>query len=62
MAPLQLDPRRTGASSSAPAAVPTAKLEPDTEFAIVRRDLRRLTLYSIICFALMIGVLFFLNG
>ncbi|HEV2127202.1 MAG TPA: hypothetical protein VGR22_01115 [Thermomicrobiales bacterium] len=62
MAPLQLDPRRAGASSSAPVAVPTAKLEPDMEFAIVRRDLWRLTLYSIICFALMIAVLYVLNA
>ncbi|HEV2128125.1 MAG TPA: hypothetical protein VGR22_05855 [Thermomicrobiales bacterium] len=41
--------------------MPTTQLEPETEYGIVRRDLRRLTIFSVICFALMIAVLFFLN-
>ncbi|MDQ4045010.1 MAG: hypothetical protein M3173_06135 [Chloroflexota bacterium] len=61
MAPLQLDPRRTAASLSAAPSVPTVELEPETEYRIVRRDLRRLTIFSVICFVLMIAVLFVLN-
>jgi hypothetical protein len=37
-------------------------MDPQIEYRFVRRDLWRLTLYSVLCFVLMIAVLFFLEG
>lgn len=54
MAPLQLDPRKSTPST---ASVPTARMRSETEYAIVRRDLWRLTVFSVLCFVLMIAIL-----
>lgn len=54
MAPLTLDSRRR------PAATATAavrRLDPEAEYRFVRRDLWRLSIYSVLCFVLMIAVL-----
>ncbi len=59
MAPLNLDDRKRGPRASA-AIAPT--MDPQIEYRFVRRDLWRLTLYSVLCFVLMIAVLFFLEG
>lgn len=59
MAPLNLDERKRGQRASA-AMAPT--MDPETEYRFVRRDLWRLTIYSVICFVVMIGVLLFLEG
>lgn len=54
VAPLQLDPRK---ARQAAVQSPTMKLDADTEYAIVRWDLVRLTMYSVACFAVMVVVL-----
>ncbi len=54
MAPLQLDPRKSTPST---VSAPTARMESETEYAIVRRDLWRLMLFSVLCFVMMIGIL-----
>jgi hypothetical protein len=59
MAPLQLDPRK---STPATASVPTARMEAEAEYAIVRRDLWRLTAFSVLCFVVMIVVLMVVNA
>ncbi len=59
MAPLNLDDRKRGPRASAAIA---PMMDPETEYRFVRRDLWRLAIYSVICFVLMIGVLFFLEG
>jgi hypothetical protein len=59
MAPLQLDPRK---STPTTVSVPTSRMESETEYAIVRRDLWRLTVFSVLCFVLMIGILMVVNA
>ena len=59
MAPLNLDERKRGQRASAAMA---PMMDPETEYRFVRRDLWRLTIYSVICFVVMIGVLLFLEG
>ena len=54
-----MDPRKRPAPSPLAA---TGRLDEETEYAFVRRDLWRLTIYSLICFALMVGVLLWLNA
>jgi len=58
MAPLSMDPRRRAPVVPAVSAV---RIDEETEYRLVRRDLWRLTVYSLICFALMIGVLLWLS-
>jgi len=60
MAPLSMDPRKQRTIPS-PVA-PAMRLDAETEYAFVRRDLVRLTIYSVICFVLMVGVLFLIEG
>lgn len=59
MAPLSLDPRR---KAKVEPTVAPPRMERTTEYMFVRRDLWRLTIYSIICFALMIAALLFVNA
>lgn len=60
MAPLSLDPKPKSKVVVAPAQ--DVRMDRSTEYAFVRRDLWRLTVYSVICFALMIAVLLFVNA
>lgn len=59
MAPLSMDPRK---ESKPTPATSTIRLDETEEYVFVRRDLWRLTIYSVMCFVLMIGVLFWLNA
>jgi hypothetical protein len=59
VAPLSLDPRQKRSRTTAVAAAP--QIDRATEYMYVRRDLVRLAIYSLACFALMIGVLLFLG-
>lgn len=59
MAPLSMDPRK--GPKPAP-VIATNRLDETAEYAFVRRDLWRLAVYSVIFFALMIAVLFWLNA
>jgi hypothetical protein len=59
MAPLNLDDRKRGPRTVASSVL---TLDPEVEYRFVRRDLWRLAIYSVICFVLMLGVLFFLEG
>lgn len=43
-------------------AAPGVRLDAETEYGFVRRDLVRLAIYSLICFVLMIAVLFLVEG
>lgn len=54
MAPLSLDPRRQSRPTT---AAPVPKVDRATEYAYVRRDLWRLTIFSVVCFVLMVGAL-----
>lgn len=54
MAPLNLDDRKRATRSVATTA---QMLDPEAEYRFVRRDLWRLTIYTVICFVLMIAVL-----
>lgn len=58
IAPLSLDPRR---KSQVTAAAPVPQIDRANEYRYVRRDLWRLSLYSVICFVLMIGTLWVLS-
>lgn len=59
MAPLTLDNRKRAPKTVAATA---AMLDPETEYRFVRRDLWRLVIFTAICFALMIAVLFVIEG
>jgi hypothetical protein len=59
LAPVSMETRRRPATSTLQAV---QMLDPATEYRFVRRDLWRLTIYSVICFVLMIVVLFVLEG
>jgi hypothetical protein len=59
MAPMSLDTRRRGPRTVAATA---QMLDPEVEYRFVRRDLWRLIIITAICFALMIAVLFVLEG
>ena len=59
MAPLTLDDRKRGPRV---AAVAAPMLDPEAEYQFVRRDLWRLVVFTAICFALMMAVLFLLEG
>lgn len=57
--PVQMGAR---AAKTTQAINAVASLDRDMEYRLTRQDLWRLTIVSVICFALMIGVLFFLEG
>ena len=60
MAPLTMDPRK---QRTIPSPVsPAMRLDAEAEYTFVRRDLVRLTIYSVLCFVLMIAVLFLVEG
>ena len=59
MAPLSLDPRKKQVATP---TLPVVQLNAEEEYVFVRRDLWRLTVFSALCFALMIAVLFWLNA
>ena len=58
IAPLQLDPRKT---QQTPVATTTSVFDANTEYRIVQRDLVRLTIFSVICFVVMVAALLVLN-
>jgi hypothetical protein len=59
MAPLTLDERKRGPRATATIA---PMLDPEIEYRFVRRDLWRLLVFTVICFVLMMAVLFMLEG
>jgi hypothetical protein len=59
MAPLTLDDRKRAPRTVAATAT---MVDPEVEYRFVRRDLWRLAIYTVLCFALMMAVLFVLEG
>jgi hypothetical protein len=59
MAPLTLDNRKRVPKTVAATA---QMLDSETEYRFVRRDLWRLVVFTVICFALMMAVLYVLEG
>lgn len=59
MAPLSMDPRKRSIPSP---VAPAMRLDAEVEYAFVRRDLVRLTIYSVICFVLMIAALLLIEA